>query len=299
MYKLLIIHIFLSIIFLIFNMKNSRDDSLYKFIVVLFIPLFGFIYFFFVFILKKFFSKSNNGLAEYEKYIKNDVHNQLIRRLNIDKEINIVPVNEALIINESKIKRNLLIDLVKDSKINHIELLKKALENNDTETSHYAAVAIAEVKKQFETSLYNLSYIYEQDKTNVQTLISYVDLLKNYLQSTLLDETMYLKIKDSYSKKLSELLNLYTENEQYFIDKINCDMELNNFLSAGEYCKMFLTIYKNSEESYLMCMKFYYTLKDYQNFKKTFNLLKKSKIKLSNKGLNLIRFWNIGDTIEH
>ncbi len=53
MYKLMLFHIFYSIIIFILNLKISKDEAIYKFCVVLFIPILGSTYFLILYIIRK------------------------------------------------------------------------------------------------------------------------------------------------------------------------------------------------------------------------------------------------------
>lgn len=297
MYILLIIHIFISILFCAYNIitKQPRDASIYKFLVVFLIPVFGAAYFIILAVLKKFFHyDSTEELLDYSKYIRSDIQGSLVKSSDINKEINIISADEALVLNESKIKRKLIIDLVKENSTEHISILKKALENEDTEVSHYAATAITEFKNYYIGTLQQASVKYEKDKTNVDALLDYVSILKNYLDSTLLDATIQRRYKYLYSEKLGELLSLYTSEEKYFIDKINCDIELGDYNSSLEYCSKFSETYNESEAPYIMYMKLYYILKDSNNFKIRLKELEESNLQFTNKTLNIFRFWKMG-----
>lgn len=166
MYKLLIIHVLICILFYVYNTRTRqcRDNSIYKVLVVLLIPVFGILYFITFSILKRFNYDSTDELLDYGKYIKSNVSGSLIKTSDINKEINLVSADEALILNESKIRRKLIIDLVKESSTDYISILKKALENEDTEVSHYAATAIAEFKNYFISTIQQKSVEYEKIK---------------------------------------------------------------------------------------------------------------------------------------
>ncbi len=168
----------------------------------------------------------------------------------------------------------------------------------DTETAHYAASAIVELKNQLINEVLERQIIYEKDKNNIDNLIGFIEILKKYLDSTFFDGKLLNKHKLLYSEKLAELLQINQTNKKMFIEKINCDINLNNFLLAKEYCDKFQVAFVKNEEPFLMYMKLYYTLKDFKSLETTLNKLKESSIKLSNNGLNVARFWMAGDINE-
>lgn len=298
MFNLLISNTILAIVFFIYNMKKCREEAIYKAAIIFFLPIFGAAYFVIFFILQRKYN-CEDELGDYLEHYENKINTTVYSKIDKDKGINIVPANEALILNENKIKRSMLIEVLKGDVEQHIPILKKALENDDTETSHYAATAIAEIKKNYVTTIQQTSMIYENDRNNVDNLISYIEILREYLESELLDEKTLKKYKYLYSEKLAELLKIYEYEEKYYVDKINCDLDLNDMPSAKEYCEKFYKKYSNSEEAYLMYLKFYYKIKDYSSFEGKLEQLKKSPITLTNRALNIVRFWNTGDNHEY
>ncbi|MFC0905920.1 hypothetical protein ACFHWD_14685 [Clostridium sp. MT-14] len=298
MYKFFAVHVLICILFYIINAENYRDKRIYEFLIVLLIPVFGIAYFIFISIFKRFKSDSEGVISNYSRYIRENIPYNVVRAGTMADEMNVIPVREALILNDSKIKRKLLIDVIKKNSTENIPILKKALENSDTEVSHYAAVAITEFRNYFINTIQKVSVEYENDKKNVDTLISYINIVKEYIKSGLLDKKSLKKYKYLYSKRLEELLEMYDLEEKYFVDKINCDMELGNYTSAKEYCIKFYEAHSDSDEAYVMQMKLYYVLKDFRNFKRVLDKLKQSSLQFSNKTLNIVRFWIAGELDE-
>lgn len=298
MYSFILIHIVASLLFFVVNLKRSKDEAIFKLLVTLFIPVFGFLYFLAMWVLKGYKKDNSKELEDFESYTKDDLKKNLVKKINVDKEINIVPVSEALELNESQIKRSLLIDIVKENSEEHVSILQKALENSDTEISHYAATAITELKNYYITNLQEVSLKYEENKKDIEILKEYVEILKRYMNSTLLDKRFLKKYQYTYSEKLGELLALYNSDEKFFIDKIKCELDLHNNVVAKEYCDKFFNAHSEKEEPYLMYMELYYNLGDYKSFKTTLDSLKNSNIRFSNKALNITRFWTVGDGYE-
>ncbi|AAK78708.1 membrane protein [Clostridium acetobutylicum EA 2018] len=301
MYKFLIIHLLICLIFYVYmHIKNtSKEELLYRLLVVLFIPCFGIVYFLIIYILDKKNYKSDKALSDYEDYIKSTLENTHFKMSNFNKQKDLVPISEAFILNSNKVKRELLINLVKDNPMKHISILEKALENDDTEVSHYAASAITEIKNYFIENIQKEAVRYEKDKNNIEILISYLNILKQYIDSGFLEGHNLNKYKQLYSEKLGELLLINKSDAEYFVKKIDCDIELENFNSAKKYCTVFYDNHKNNEKPYIMFMKIYYLLNDHINFKKTLKKLMESNIKFSSDTLNTVRFWIAGEGNEY
>jgi hypothetical protein len=171
--------------------------------------------------------------------------------------------------------------------MNHLE---KAIANPDSETSHYAASAVMDIQRKLLNSLQEFSVKYESDKTNPEIIVPYLDVLKSYLSSGLLDEKSRFRYRSLYSEVLESSLAIMPKKE-YFVAKIECDLELKDYLKAEQFCKAFLERFPDIEEPYLMLLSYYYQKTDGAGFKETMAALKSSKVKFSSKALEIVRYW--------
>ncbi len=285
-------HLIISLIYFAVNLRlKGLQDSLYKFFIVFFIPAAGFLFFIISAILKKIPDRSDSIVESYIKYISEKKHVYYEEALDFEKEINTVPMEDSLHFSDNKSKRAYLIYILKKDFTGHIKGLQKAIKSRDSETSHYAASALMEIKKQFEALLTSSYDKYKNDKDDICVIQEYTNTLKKYLKSGLADRIDYYVYLEKYSAALSELLSLNTTSETYFVDKINSDMELRDFKSAQVFCKKFYDHFPNSEKPYLSLMKLYYICRDIESFANASKTLKDKKIGLTEYGESVVRYW--------
>lgn len=295
------VHLIVSFMLLVFSFRyDDNEKRMIYFIFILLLPIVGV---FFIIINKLFDnknSKSHDILKSYEYYISDVVEkdNNYLKMTDFKKEINVISAEEALLINNNQIKREIVVDILKEDYGQYIDLLKKALEDEDIETSHYAAAAITKIKGEFQTYIQKLEIIYHRNENDIKVIKEYIVVLKKYLQSGFLDKTSVYRYKELYNILLKKLLILDVSDQRYFIDKIQLDIEKENYSEAKQYCDMFYKHHKYEENSYLMYLNLYYVLKDYGKFKKILMELRESSVVLSNNGLNSIRFWLKEDEYE-
>lgn len=283
MLLIIIGHFALSAITALMGSK-SKQERLACFIIAFFFPVGGA-----VTILVLQYSRNKRVKVIEEDPIKNTVV-LFADRINVEKEINIVPLEETLLINEKKIKRQQLIDTLKKDLSSNIDMLKIALKDEDIETSHYAASAVFELRRKLDLKIQAISVLYENNKSDQEVSREYARTLEEYLNSKLLEENRNKQLMATYSNVLEGLLSGGDNKPEHYTKLIGVLLERGNFERAGRYCRAYLEEHEN-EEAYLANLKYYYLLRD----KKTFNLilkrLQKSPVKLSNKGLNIVRFW--------
>lgn len=279
-------HLLLSslIYFLGFN-KINKQERFCNFILSISFPVGGYITGLILYLSRNMDSKEIDDEADIE-----DAHVLFTDRFNSEKEINIIPLEETLLINDTKMKRQQLIDALKKDASKYIDMLKIALRDEDVETSHYAASAIAEIKKNLDLKLQKFSVEYEKNKFDIKLLKEYVDVLEEYLGSSLLDEFSRKKTIVTYIRVLENLIKVQEVKAVYYKKLINALLDTREMERAERYCITFLKEYEN-EDAYLVNLKYYYLIRDKKSFDTVFKKLLKSPIRLSNRGLNIIRFW--------
>jgi hypothetical protein len=307
---LLVIHTLISLIFFIVNIpRNGFQDSVYKFIVVFFIPVFGFLFLLISAIIRKTVKKSGEELEDFLRSVSGGKHIYHEEAIDFEKEINTVPLEDSLEFSDNKTKRAYLIYILKKDFTGHVKSLKKAIKSNDSETSHYAAAALMEIRKEFEIMLQNAEEKYigakkastgmsiengdaEVPSDDLETVSQeYAAVLRKYLRSNIADRVDYYDYMGKYSEILESLIDKDKSNQQNFIDKISIEIKLDDMQGAFEYCKLFAKYHPESENAYLSFLRLFYATKDYISFNKVVSLIKEKKIPLSEKSLNQLAFW--------
>lgn len=126
------------------------------------------------------FSKAENSrkigiekLQVNEEIYKNNF------RLREENDHDIVPLEEALLINDPEKRRKLIIDILNDDPSKYIELLEKARMNEDVEVVHYAITAMVELSKDYDSKLQTFERTYAAAPEDPVVLDEYCDLWKN------------------------------------------------------------------------------------------------------------------------
>ena len=216
------------------------------------------------------------------------------RSVNVEKESNIVPLEEALIVNDLATRRRMLLDVLKEDSFQYINLLQEAVSNEDTETSHYAVSAIMEIKRKLLLRLQEWSVQYETNKNDFEVLVSYAEVLQQYMKSGFLDERSLRKNQYMYFEILTRLVEIYPQREDYHVERINCALGLGRYTEASRAGEALMAAHGDREIAYLMALKILYTTKSYDEFKVTLSKLKQSSIKIGHTTLQYIRFWSKG-----
>lgn len=292
MFKFAIAHLLVSLVYSLLRGRTNRQSVVARFSVVFFVPVFGLLLLFITDVFKRTSEKNENDLKLESDLLKLAEESTIFRRADVSKEMNIVPVDDILLLNDTSTRRKMLIDVLKEQTIWQIGTLETALQNEDSETVHYAAAALTEMRRKLQLQLQDLSVKYEENKQDIDVLKAYAEVLKKYLESALLDKRTYLKYSYTYSFVLESLLDSYQDEAVYFVQKINCELANQAYEKAAQYCQRFHEAHPDSDQPYVLTMKLYYTVRDYAGFTAELDRLKSSSVKISHDTLILIRYWS-------
>lgn len=291
MFNALIIYYLIAIVYIIIQYRKDRKNSLVKLLIVFFCP---FISCFILYYMFHNIKRDEDRIPEGFIKIENEKTDAL-RKIDFEKETSIIPMKDALQLNDNQTKRKLLMDILKNDTFNNIEILKIALQNEDSETSHYAATAIQDIKGNLLTSMQQLEFQLDKQPNDLNLLTLFAQVIKQYLNTGFLDERTRKRYLFQYSQILENIIEIVPQEKLYYMEKINCDLLLGEIDKAEVYCQTFLKFCSNEEEAYFMSLKLYYSLKDQLKFQEILQMLRESPVRLTPKGLNKIRFWLHGD----
>lgn len=292
--KLIIIHLLITIcISVICSIKGNKKDFIFNFITALCLPIGGYIVDIFLFIIRiraKNYNKIEDENEDYEHTLL-FTFEENIKQDNKD----IISLEEAILVNSEEVKKKQIKRVLERDGLNNTNILKLAVKNTDIEIAHYASVAILDRRNNLDLKIQELRKKYEVDKNNIQILYEYSSALKEYLKSDLLDEYYMKKHREIYIEILKALIEK-TKDRTCYSEIIDSLIENKNYYECKFYCDEFINN-DQCEESYLKLLKYYYITNKKKDFYNTLDMIKESSMELSREGLNILRFWNIGEEV--
>jgi hypothetical protein len=100
----------------------------------------------------------------------------------------IVPLEEAMTINNVKIRRRMMLDVIHDDPMKFLDAVMLARHNKDIETSHYATTTVSHLQRTYQIQIQNLAVEVENNPDDVKLLDSYISKLEDYMESGLLEQ---------------------------------------------------------------------------------------------------------------
>ncbi|WP_281886201.1 hypothetical protein [Paenibacillus sp. YYML68] len=220
---------------------------------------------------------------------------ELINQVNVEKESNIVPLEEALVVNDKHTRRRIVMDALKEESFDMVSFLSRAVRNEDSETSHYAVTAILEMKRVMMAELRQLGAAYEQRPDEHEVILQYAEKLRSYMGTGLMDPRTQKTYREIQSKVIDKLIERGICDEEQLAEKVDCELALGHVEQAETVSNLFLSRFPSSEKAYYAAMKVSYMTRTGEGFKEALDNLKQSPVKVSQQMLQLIRYWNTGE----
>lgn len=291
-----ILYVVLSGILLAIFHRSSWKEWLVAMVLVAFLPIIGWT---FAAVWPKKTIRNEGEL--FESYMNGLDQDILIRRdaihtkVDIQKELDVIPIEEALLVNDHVTRRRVMIDVLKEDAGQYMKVLRTAVQNEDTETSHYAVSAIMEVKRKLALALQRCSSDYERNPDSLQVAQRYRDVLKQYMDSGYLDDRTLRSYEEVYLGLLDQIIMTGTVGiNRDFEEKMMCEMKRASYKEAEQTGISYLTKFPDREEPYLRLIELYYTTKAPNSMHRMIQALKESDTVLTNHGLTLVRYWSEG-----
>lgn len=261
----------------------------YLILPVIFVPVWGMIC---VLLLhfQIFFHRDNRREIGIEKM---KINEEIYRSIIVPKEEsdrNIVPLEEALLIDEAGTRRDLIMNVLNDDPKNYIDMLKQARMNEDVEVVHYAITGMVELSKEYENKLQKMEYRYAKEPENQQLISEYCDFLQEYLSQGLLEGQMELVQRNQYIKLLKQKLK-YKEDLHTYVCLTKEQMQLKEYEQALKSLKRMGEKWHRNEEYWILRIRYCVELKQGRELKETLEQIQQEHIYLSAKGKEVLAFW--------
>ncbi len=226
-----------------------------------------------------------------------------VERLRVNEEIyknmfhsvsetdkKVVPLEEALLINDPQVRRELIMDVLNDDPKEYMDLLKQARMNEDVEVVHYAITAMVEMSKEYDFQLQKLEVMYENSPDNPEILEKYCDFLEEYLNQGILEAQMEKMQRERYIRLLSQKMTVKPTLH-------TCVCLFQNLMQTGDYVQAKKVLdrmdqkWHRKEEFWLSQIQYLADRKKGQELQECLRKMKEEHIYLSSKSKEALAFW--------
>jgi hypothetical protein len=272
--------------------KKGKIKAWIRFSIIMLAPFIGFMYLACsVFFRRTFFHKE----VDLSDVIFSKDKIRQVEKSDMEQEINYAPIEEAIAVSDTKNQRQLMMNVLRSDIRESLGSISLALNSQDSEVSHYAASALRDELGDFRSNVQRIHQDIEVmepvDAAVCCDLIEYIYPMlcqelfpeleqRNYV--TILDETMSLllesspdSIKDVYYEWITNLLT-----------------DLKDYDDAKKWCDAALERLPHHLIPYKCLLKYYYSIKDTDNFFAIMEHLRQSDIPIDSNTLETFRIFN-------
>ncbi|SFF67561.1 hypothetical protein SAMN05216353_10557 [Halobacillus alkaliphilus] len=248
------------------KLVKKEDEGVISWICVVsfFIPIAGEIFGLITWMISKHFG-SNQMLDEYDDYIKFEPLNLEQLRYQAEENMDLLPIGEAILSDESKDHKDLILRLINSNITNKGKYLNLGLTNNDSETVHYSATTLNVLNNRMEKELEQAKLTF--DPAHPATIQKLVQVYERFINSGLLEQNAQKRLEEEYVDVLErEVKNLQEAPWLYFnLGKIykRTGQEDRAILAFNSLIEHF----PNEPEGYLELMEIYYDKRNWSSLK--------------------------------
>lgn len=250
--------------------------------------------------------KSKHGIREIglEKAKLNDAKYKNIYVERDDNTDNIVPLEEAIAVNDAKTRRKLLLDILHKNPEEHIELLQRARMSEDTELTHYATTTMMEIQSGYEQIIRKLENDVRQEELlgNKSQLGKVLRKLRKELEMYIESGLITGNILNIYRKKLGDvfekLIALEPKNKAYRLGKIENNIEQGILEGAEEGLYALKQKWPEDEQVYKAYVNYYASTHQGEKIQQILTEIEENEIYLTSEGKKWFAFWKQGERLE-
>ncbi len=273
-----------------FYKKGEFTFYFLQFIFMILTPLIGPVFLILSWLIQKIFFRKEVNLRELS-FRKDMLHT--ILHPDEDKERNVVPVKEALLVSDTQDKRRVMLNVLKGEYEKSLTVITDALENPDTEISHYAASVITEVKSQFKVTVQTMQEQLKDYPDDPAMKVMLIDYIHEFLGKNVLSEIEAMTYITIYLNLMEEL---FVQDANSITGTMYKDI-IYHLMASGQkdkaelWAKRALELRPADLDTYKGVLKYYYEVGNKNVFYNVLGQLKASDIVLDRETLDIVRFF--------
>lgn len=271
--------------------QDNRRTYLLRFCVMVFCPLIGPLFFFISHLFYLTFFRFSVNLEDVS-FSKERVETQV--KANEEQERNIIPVEEALAINDKKSLRTAMMSIIRGETKGSLSSIAMALDADDSETAHYAASILSDKLNEFRMNVRKMYADFLNHHDNTECGENLIDYMNEYLEQkifTQLEQNGFVRMMEETANTLYEKDASILTAQRYENICLRL-LEIEEFEKTEKWCQRLAGHYPEELCTYTCRLKLYFTTKDRNAFFQTLNALKETEIVIDNETLEMLRIFS-------
>lgn len=290
----LIVHMMLCCIYMAYRRRGIREISeVIPPSIVFLVPYIGFILWMADCLLVQTNTLSNREIEIDKLKVTDARYRRLKTDTGADSET-MVPLEEALIVNDAKMRRNLILDILHRNPEEYLKTLEKAMDSDDVEVTHYATTTVLEIQSEYEQKLQEYMREFPNHQKEAIFLREYADCLRRYVESGLIDGSVLQMQQEKLLSILSILISSDNSNKEDRYLYIETALNLEQYEAAKVVIDEMQDSGYELEKWNRLAFRYYWEMRQPDEMKKILENVKNSNIYLTKDGKEWFRFWSKG-----
>lgn len=279
--------------FIILMIKKEKTKAFLMFIFILLCPVIALLFLFFSWCQRKLFFQKDIDIDDLSFHTE---HLEMITKPDFEKEINVVSIEEALIISDNQDRRRVILDVLKEDYDRSISIINNALENEDSETSHYVASIITDVKSHFKLTVQQMKEKIAKDPDILETIPLLLDYIHKFLSKKVLTEIEEITYVEQYEQLMQDLYEKKKDavTSEMYKDVIGHLLKIRSRDKAILWGERAMENRPTELDTYKGVLKLYFEIGEQHKFMEALMQLKNSSIEYDRECIDLFHFYGIG-----
>lgn len=222
---------------------------------------------------------------------ENDVYRNVA--VSREEEHGVIPLEEALRINDSAVKRTMIMDILNEQPEEYVGLLKEARSNEDVEVVHYATTAMSELSKEYDLQLQSMEAEYAARPDDGEVLDRYAQFLEDYLGKGLAQGRFLTMQRVQYGRLLKRQIER-GEKLDFYLKAVENALELKNYAEASGLLDIMEKKWPDQESVLLERIRCYAEQGGGNEIRRLIGEIERRGIYLTSEGKRIVEFWSKG-----
>lgn len=286
---LVILHIVICLILYLLMKAGILKCTTMVVPLMFFVPIWGLG----CFIVLELRSRINPDSFEEVGIEKLKINDEIHKSILMDEDTSegrVVPLEEALLVNDPHTRRNLMMEVMYADPGDYVGQLQEARMNDDTEVVHYAVTALTELQKEYDLQFQKMDRELTENPGDEKILNDYMVLLERYLASGLLEGNARNLQLRNYSNLLEQRLEK-NETPALWCKKIDADLKVGEYDAAYQGIQRVMELWPKDERGYLRLIQYYALVRERSGIDQVIAMIHNRGIYLTPEGRNVLQFW--------
>lgn len=274
------------------NMCGNRRVYLLRALVMVLCPVVGPLFFLFSYLLYLTVFRFQVDLEDVI-FHKDRVRTQI--RADEERERNLIPVEEAVIVNDKRSLRMAMMNIIKGDMQGSLSSIALALDTEDSETAHYAASALSDILNEFRSSVHKMVREIQEEADGEtaakERLLDYMDGVLKQGVFTKAEQNRFVGMMEHTAELLYEKASNRLTAKQYESVCLRL-LETGAVENSRKWCLRLKEQYPQQLVAFTCLLKLYFTAREREAFFETLDELKRSEVGIDSETLEMIRVFS-------